>query len=537
MRSQSATAGSTASTLSSTSQLTVIRLREYMPMPPPEGSTDPSDRPPAPGDAVQEAGEGAAKNTAVRAAGEIVGKLGSLVLFAVLARQVGDARLGIFVFALAWAEVAMTPVGLGIDQFLLRQVAADREKLDSFFWNAIYLKLLRGSPVVVGSIVVVHVLDYPSETRQTVAIITVALLFETLERTLLNTFNAFERGELVAYTIVSQRLTTAVLGLGLLFAGYGVVAVALAYLLGAAIRLLMSVFLLYRRLRAPTRTMPADVRLEIRRRSLTFTAQDIFGLVLARADVLVLAALASDSVVGLYGSACPVVLWTTLISSSRAGAFTAMFTYLTRDSQPTLAGVFQRSIKLLLALQLPIAVSMALLAEPLCVAFFGEQFRESADPLRILAPVVVLFGIMVLSSVLVLSRSRPKRMVYTVAIASAINLILNLLLIPPYDDVGAALAMLGSMAVYAGIALWLAVLETGRVNWVSMAGPPFAAAAVMAVPLLLLSGVWPIALIVGTVVYVATYAAIERIVEPDDLRFVVDLVKRRLPSRSRATEA
>jgi O-antigen/teichoic acid export membrane protein len=514
-----------------------MRLREYMPMSPPEGSTDPSDRPPAEGDAVQEAGERAARNTAVRAAGEIIGKLGSLVLFAVLAREVGDARLGIFVFALAWAEVAMTPVGLGIDQFLLRQVAEDRTRLDSYYWNALYLKLLRGVPVVVGSIVLVYVLDYSTETRQTVAIITIALLFETLARTLVNVFNAFERGELVAYSIVLQRLSSAALGLALLFAGYGVVAVALAYLLGAVLRLIQSFYLLHRRLGTPRRVLPADVRLVIRKRSLTFTAQDIFGLVLARADVLLLAALASDSVVGLYGSAYRLFEATTFINIALTGAFTAMFTYLGRDTTPPLASVFQRSVKLLLALQLPIAVSLGLLAEPLCVSFFGEEFRDSADPLRILAPVVVLFGVMVLASVLVLSRSRPKRMVYTVAVASVINIVLNLVLIPPYGEVGAALAMLGSLAVYAAIALVLAVIETGPVNWLSMTGPPLLAAAVMAVPLLLLSGVWPIALLVGTVVYAAAYAAIERVVEPDDLQFVVDLIKRRLPGRSRATEA
>ena len=505
-------------------------------MSPPEASTDPSDRPPAPGDAVQEAGERAAKNTAVRAAGEIIGKLGSLVLFAVLARQVGDARLGIFVFALAWAEVAMVPVGLGIDQFLLRQVAADRTRLDSFFWNAVYLKLVRGIPVVAGSIALVFLLDYGSETRQTVAIITVAILFETLERTLLNTFNAFERGELVALTIVTQRLVTAALGLALLFAGFGVVAVALAYLAGATIRLAMSIYLLSRRLRWPERVMPRDVRREIRRRSLTFTAQDIFGLVLARADVLILAALASDAVVGLYGSAYRLFESTTFINLALSGAFTAMFTYLGRESTPTLAAVFQRSIKLLLALQLPIAVTFGLLAEPLCVAFFGDQFRDSADPLRLLAPVVVLFGLMVLASILVLSRARPRRMVYTVAFASAVNLILNFVLIPPYDDVGAALAMLGSLAVYAAIAMWLAVLETGRVNWLSMTGAPVVAAALMAIPLLLLSGVWPVAVLVAGVVYVGAYTAIERIVEPDDLRFVIDMVKRRLPAGRRTAE-
>ena len=126
------------------------------------------------------AGERAAKNTAVRAAGEIIGKLGSLVLLAVLARKVGDARLGIFVFGLAWTEVAMTPVGLGIDQYLMRQVAAERDRVDDYFWNAMSLKLQRGIPIVAGSILVVYLLDYSHETELTVSILTLGLLFDTM---------------------------------------------------------------------------------------------------------------------------------------------------------------------------------------------------------------------------------------------------------------------------------------------------------------------------------------------------------------------
>src|SRR5918998_5723981 len=149
------------------------------PMTPPEGSSDPEDRPPAPGDAVQAAGERAAKNTAVRAAGEIIGKLGSLVLFAVLAREVGQSELGVFVFALGWAEVALTPVGLGIDQYLLKQVAADRTRKGPYLWNALYLKLVRAVPVVIGSVVAVYLLDFSTEMRQTVIVLTIGLLFDT----------------------------------------------------------------------------------------------------------------------------------------------------------------------------------------------------------------------------------------------------------------------------------------------------------------------------------------------------------------------
>jgi O-antigen/teichoic acid export membrane protein len=486
--------------------------------------------------AAHEAGQRAAKNTAVRAAGEIIGKLGSLVLLAVMARELGDERLGIFVFALAWAEVAMTPVGLGIDRYLLRQVAEDRSRLDSYFWNALRLKLYRGIPVTAASIVLVYALDYGRDTELTVSIITVGLLLDTMARTMQNVFNAFERGELVASPIVAQRLVAAAVGVALVLAGFGVVEVAIAFSLGALVRLLLSLALLRRRLVWPAMVAPEDVRREIRRHSLTFTTQDLFGLVLARADVLLLAALATDAVVGQYGAAYRLFEATTFIEVALVGAFIAMYAYLGPDTDPSLPDVFQRSIKLCLALLVPIGVTLGLLADPLCRAFFGDEFAAAAAPLRLLAPVVVLFGVMALSAALVLSRSRPRRMVYTVAIAAVVNIGLNLALIPPLDEIGAALAMLLSLIVYVAIALTLARIEVGPINWVSMLAAPGIAAAAMAVPVLLLSGVWPVAITVGGIVYVAAFLAVDRVVDPDDLRFTIDLVKRRLPFGGRETE-
>ena len=86
-----------------------------------------------PRDDVEAAGARAAKNTAVRAAGEIIGKVGSFVLFAVLARETGPVGVGIYVFALSWGEVAMTPVGLGIDRYMLRRVGECRKKVMSLY--------------------------------------------------------------------------------------------------------------------------------------------------------------------------------------------------------------------------------------------------------------------------------------------------------------------------------------------------------------------------------------------------------------------
>jgi O-antigen/teichoic acid export membrane protein len=482
-------------------------------------------------DASRLAGERAAKNTAVRAVSEIIGKASSLFLFAVLARKVGDDGLGTFLFALAWGEVGMAPVGLGIDQYMLRAIAADKSRVDELFANALYLKVARGVPVVLGTVVLVQLLHYSGDTRACVSILTVGLFVDTLARTPHNVFIAFERGEIVASTIVVQRFVSAAAGASALLAGYGVVAVAITWSLAAAIRLILSLWLQERRIAPLSRQFPRAPRRELRNKSLAFTTQDLFGLVLARADILILSVLASDAVVGLYGAAYRLFEATTFITVAVYGAFAAMYTYLGRTTTPTVGSVYQRSQKLCLALLMPIAVSLGLLAEPICRTFYGPDFVDAAPSLRVLAAVPVLFGVIVLANGLVLARDHPRRMMYAVAVAATLNIGLNLALIPSLDEIGAALAMLVSLVAYVVIAMGMALIDVGRISWVSMTAAPLGASVALAAPLLVFAASPALALIVGVPVYLAAYAIVDAIVDPDDLRFVIDLVKSRVAGR------
>jgi O-antigen/teichoic acid export membrane protein len=88
----------------------------------------------------------------------------------------------------------------------------------------------------------------------------------------MSAFNAFERADLVAVTLVAQRFTAAALGIVALAAGLGAVAVAVAYGIGAVVRLVLSFFLLGRRLGMPAVTFPEEGRRELRSRSLPFMA-------------------------------------------------------------------------------------------------------------------------------------------------------------------------------------------------------------------------------------------------------------------------
>jgi peptidoglycan biosynthesis protein MviN/MurJ (putative lipid II flippase) len=130
------------------------------------------------------------------------------------------------------------------------------------------------------------------------------------------------------------------------------------------------------------------------------------------------------------------------------------------------------------------------------------------------------------------SRRNPTIMVWVTAAMVALNVGLNVALIPSLDDTGAALAMLVTEAVLLVIALTIAVRTVGGVRWVSTAVSPLVAGAAMAAPMLLLQDTLVPAALAGTAVYALVFIGLERVISPVDLRFVGSMLRRRLTGRA-----
>jgi len=86
------------------------------------------------------------------------------------------------------------------------------------------------------------------------------------------------------------------------------------------------------------------------------------------------------------------------------------------------------------------AVVMIVLAPFLCVTVFGESFRGSVDQLRVL--VIGAFGIVAvkLFGNALVARGRPVLQSVSVGLGFACTVILDIVLIPPFGGLGAAIA-------------------------------------------------------------------------------------------------
>jgi O-antigen/teichoic acid export membrane protein len=483
-----------------------------------------------PQSAAGAAGHRAARNTLARALGEIIGKLASLAVFIALARTVGESDLGDYVLALAWVEVAMIPVALGAERYILHEVARDRTRLHELLYNGITLKLTRAVPVTVVSWALLAALGYGGQTREAVYILTLGVLMDSFMHTQSAVFNALERGTLVATTIVVQRFTAAALGLAVLAAGGGIVEVSVTYTIGTATGFVLGLVLMHRTVGLPAPRITRRIRARLARESRGYGIQDVLGVLLAKLDAVMLSLIAGAAAVGRYGTAYRLLESTFFLTIAVLGAFAAMFTYLERDSEPSVQTVFERSVKVELALLMPCAVGFGLLAEPVITLLFGSELAGAAEPLRLLAPAIVCLGIVTISSSLLIARRRLGLLLRVGVAAVALNIALNLALIPSLDDVGAAAAMLVTATLLASVVLERAVATVGGVPWLRMLAAPLAAGAAMAVPLALLP--WPgAALVAGLAAYAGAYVLVERAVSPADLGFLIDLARRILPLR------
>jgi len=474
------------------------------------------------------AGERAVRNTTVRAAGEVVGKLSTFLLFAVLAREVGQEGLGSFVFAFAFLGVALIPVALGCDTYMLREVAKDRAAADRLFFNVLALKLVMAGPVLAVCFVAVAALGYDGRTRDTVYVLAVGLLLDLMGKSLNAMFNATERSDLLVRSLMLQRVITAGLGIGALAAGYGVVAVAALYSIGSAVGFVVGMTSLSRHHGLPPRIVDRSAWRGLTASSFPFAVQDVVTGLLFKLDAVILSLMAAEAAVGRYGAAYRVLEATMFLGWALNGAFVAMYTYLGRDTDPTVGAVFQRSIKAAIVLLTPVAIVMGLLAEPVMKVGFGEDFASAAAPLRLLAPVAVALSVMTLTSSLIITRRSPKTMVKLTASAVFLNATLNVALIPSLEDSGAALAMLLTEVALVVASLWLASREVGGVDWLHTLAGPLGGGAAMAAVMVALGSLPLVALVAGVAVYSAALAAVERVASPGDLDFVVGIARKRL---------
>jgi O-antigen/teichoic acid export membrane protein len=465
-------------------------------------------------------------NVGWRALADLGSKVASLALYVVMARELGASQFGIYTYGFALVTIVTALGSFGQGTILTREVARDRSRVREYFGNTLALRGLMSLPVVALTVLLTALTAGDSTTVWVVALLGAAFVVELQTLTCTATYQAFERLSLVPIVVIGQRLFAALVGIAAILQGAEVVAVAAIYLASSVLASILAFWLLARYVWRP--------RIEIDRsrwRSLLRAAVPVgiaatLATILFQAGATMLGWFASDADVGNYGAAQRLVQATFFVGWAVGAAVYPVLSGLDRRTEPTAAFVYERAVKLALALSLPIAIGAALLAEPAIELLYGNGFDDASRALVLLSPVIALYSLNHLSLLLLVSQGRQLRVATVYAFATTASIVGNAALIPLLSLDGAAITLSLSELALALVFLLTARIETGARTWRRVAGPIVAAAAA-AGAILVFRDEPLVALAAGGLIYLGVLACFESVVFPDDARFFLDVARAR----------
>jgi O-antigen/teichoic acid export membrane protein len=164
-------------------------------------------------------------------------------------------------------------------------------------------------------------------------------------------------------------------------------------------------------------------------------------------DKLLLAALSTPLAVGLFSAGYKFLEVMNPFTTNLTLPLYPVYSRLARTSTTSLYKAFGQSLKFLYVLGIPIAVILFVLSDRIVVLFFGEAYREAGEVLRVLAPGVILLLPTSVYGYVFTALGRQRIYTGCAAAALATNLLLDLLLIPYYSYMGAAVGTLVGQAI------------------------------------------------------------------------------------------
>jgi O-antigen/teichoic acid export membrane protein len=378
-------------------------------------------------------------NTVVSLIGQAVTWTSTLFLTIAYGRFLGDVKFGELYFAITFVLLIGFPLEFGFNQQLTRDVAQQPARALRYLSNTLLIKGMIWLVLYSLILLVCWLLGYSMEERILVGICGITLLSGSIAGTFAAAHYSFER---VVFPVVGKILEnglSALFGILLLRSGAGVQVMALVLLGGSFIGAMWQACWFFRLLGFRLIVDQALIR-ELVRASIPFLLYGVLGVIYYRLDTILLSLMTSIAVVGWYGAGYRLFDTLVFLPSLVINAIMyPVFAKLSLSSTSTLKMAVEKSLNFLLFCSIPIATTL-IVAAPNIINFLyhHEAFTHTYPVLQGLAPgLVFLYINSVLNSVL-MSTKREKKITIMAAAALVFNLGLNLILIPRYQHIGAA---------------------------------------------------------------------------------------------------
>lgn len=445
-------------------------------------------------------------------------------------RSLGAEVYGQYASVLAFGAIFVFLGDLGLAPYMVREVAREREdgqgteRIQTLYGNVMALRVVLALGAVVLMITAAWLTKRPPVMISAIALSGLGMLLYSVQGASATLLMGFERLDLPARAQISNQFVFVALGAAVLWLGVGYLGLIVASLVGIAL-------MAYRcwRYVAALGITPGRATMQawptLLRASLPF---GLIGFALGfshKFDAVLLNIFRSDIETGYYSAMYNLVFSAVTLSNILN---TSLYPSLARQAVSAphqLPEIYARVLRYLLAISLPIAVGGWALAPQLVPFLFDESFRAATPALQVVIWVVPLMFVSEFLGYIVVIDGQERRVARAVIASTGCNIALNLLVVPRFGFLGAAVITVVTELILVGQYLWLLRAPLRQLDWKSVLARPTLAVMLMG------AVIWPIHLPLlarvglGAVIYLLLLPALG-VLGRDELSFVRGLRRR-----------
>lgn len=415
------------------------------------------------------------KNTFHLTLALVAQKIFSFIYFTLIARQMGVAAIGLYTIALSFSSLFSVLTDLGLTPVLIREGAKDNKKAGVFLSNLLTIKVFLALVAYALLNLAVYLLGYGSVQRELIWITGLIMALDAFSLSFYGVLRSFQKLSFEAMGMVVGQIITVIVGLFVLKFNGSLTFLLLALALGSLFNVFWSGMILICRYRVwPRFLFNVSLLKTMARYALPFALAGIFVKIYSYIDVVILSRLLGPEAVGWYSVPSKITFAFQFIPMALVAAlYPAMSQFFVQD-RLRLRAVFEKGLLYLALLALPISFGLAVLGELLIVKLYGPVYLPSVLPLKILLASLVFAFLDFPVGSLLNACHRQSAQTAVMGGAMALNIILNLTLIPYFGILGAALsALVGNFVLFLagfllvpkiipwpGVSFWWKMLKT-----------------------------------------------------------------------------
>jgi O-antigen/teichoic acid export membrane protein len=399
--------------------------------------------------AKKSAGLRATKNIVLLVVLRVVMPLLSIALIIAISRLLGAKGLGQFTLAYGYLGVLNSIGPLGLNAVVTRDGARDRSTLHVTLENAMALCITHAIVLTAVMCGLAVFLDYDAGTKSAMLVLSLAIIPFTVGVLLDAAAMAIERVDQIAKGIAIEYVIKLGLGVVLLLLGYGLDVVLMMAVIGKIVACGLQIRLLKHSQVRVRVGFDRGILRRLLQLAPTFLGISVFATLYWRIDILMLSRLRPVEDVGYYGAAYRILELAMIFPQSVTMALYPQIAAAVHRDLGELQKLGKAALRYLTAFTLPTAVCAIILAKPGLSLLYGPGFTEATGTLSVLILVLIPYAVVRYHAYVLVAANRQNIDLALNVLMLAVNIGLNLVLIPRYSHLGAAIATSIAIVVYA----------------------------------------------------------------------------------------